>query len=422
MTTLTILVTAVATWLISLFVRSLRAEEHQVDHEIEPLYSVEDSSFRRALGHLLGPAIVPGNKIDPLFNGDEIFPAMLAAIREARTTINFETFIYWAGKIAQELTEALAERARSGVKVHVLLDWFGSKRMDEKLIQQMRDAGVEVERYHPIRWYNLDRINNRTHRKLLIVDGRIGFTGGVGIADEWLGHAQDPDHWRDTHFRVEGPVVAQMQAAFTDNWMKTRSRVLHGDEYFPPLEERGDCDAQMFKSSWNEGSQSARLMFLLSIASARRTLHISSSYFVPDDLSVQTLIEAKRRGVRVEVLVPGKYIDTQVTRQASRARWGELLEEGIEIWEYQPTMLHCKVMVVDGLWTSVGSTNFDNRSFRLNDEANLNVLHPGFAQRQIQAFEEDKARARKVDLEEWRRRPLREKLIEHAAALLRSQL
>ena len=422
MTALIIVVTAVVTWLVSLFVRSLRAEEHQVDHEIEPLYSVEDSAFRRALGHLLGPAIVPGNKIDPLFNGDEIFPAMLAAIREARTTINFETFIYWAGRIAQELTEALSERARAGVKVHVLLDWFGSKRMDEKLIQQMRDAGVEVERYHPIRWYNLDRINNRTHRKLLIVDGRIGFTGGVGIADEWLGHAQDPDHWRDTHFRVEGPVVAQMQAAFTDNWMKTRSRVLHGDDYFPPLEEKGDCDAQMFKSSWNEGSQSARLMFLLSIASARRTLHISSSYFVPDDLSVQTLIEAKRRGVQIEILLPGKYIDTQVTRRASRARWGELLEEGIEIWEYQPTMIHCKVMVVDGLWTSVGSTNFDNRSFRLNDEANLNVLHPDFAQRQIQAFEEDKARARKVDLEQWRRRPLREKLIEHAAALLRSQL
>ena len=422
MTALIILITAVVTWLISLFVRSLRAEEHQVDHEIEPLYSVEDSSFRRALGHLLGPAIVPGNKVDPLFNGDEIFPAMLAAIREARTTINFETFIYWAGEIAQELTETLSERARAGVKVHVLLDWFGSKRMDEDLIQQMRDAGVEVERYHPIRWYNLDRINNRTHRKLLIVDGRIGFTGGVGIADEWLGHAQDPDHWRDTHFRVEGPVVAQMQAAFTDNWMKTRSRVLHGDEYFPPLEEAGDCDAQMFKSSWNEGSQSARLMFLLSIASARRTLHISSSYFVPDDLSVETLIEAKRRGVRVEILVPGKYIDTQVTRRASRARWGMLLEEGIEIWEYQPTMIHCKVMVVDGLWSSVGSTNFDNRSFRLNDEANLNVLSSDFAQRQIQTFEEDKARARQVHLETWRRRPLREKLIEHAAALLRSQL
>jgi cardiolipin synthase len=422
MTALIIVVTAAVTLFLSVFLRNLSTGERKITAKIEPLYGVEDPPFRRALGNLLGPPILPGNKIDPLHNGDEIFPEMLAAIRGAEKTITFETFIYWSGSIARELTRALAERAQAGVKVHVLLDWFGSKKMDEELIQGMRDAGVQVERYHPIRWYNLDRINNRTHRKLLVVDGRLGFTGGVGIADEWLGHAQDPDHWRDNHYRVEGPVVAQMQAAFTDNWMKTHSQVLHGDDYFPPLEEKGDCEAQMFKSSSTEGSESARLMFLFSLAAARRTIYIGSSYFVPDDLSVETLIEARQRGVQVEIIVPGRHIDAKLTRKASRSRWGRLLEAGIEIYEYQPTMFHCKIMIVDEIWVSVGSTNFDNRSFRLNDEANLNLIDRDFAATQIETFRMDKARCRQITLEAWRRRPMKEKVLEHAAGLLRSQL
>ena len=421
-TALIIIVTAAVTLFLSVFLRNLSTGERKITRKVETSYGVEDPPFRRALGNLLGPPILCGNKIDPLHNGDEIFPAMLATIRGAGKTVTFETFIYWSGAIARELTEALSERARAGVKVHVLLDWFGSKKMDEELLQQMEDAGVQVERYHPIRWYNLDRINNRTHRKLLVVDGRIGFTGGVGIADEWLGHAQDPDHWRDTHYRVEGPVVAQMQAAFTDNWMKTHSQVLHGDDYFPPLEGVGDCEAQMFKSSSTEGSESARLMFLFSLAAARRTIYIGSSYFVPDDLAVETLVEARQRGVHVEIIVPGRHIDAKVTRKASRSRWGKLLEAGIEIYEYQPTMYHCKLMIVDEIWVSVGSTNFDNRSFRLNDEANLNLIDRDFAAHQIEAFRMDKARCRKITLETWRHRPVTEKLLEHAAGLLRSQL
>lgn len=418
----TILLTAGATIFLFLVLRNLTTGEGKITHEIEPLYGVGEPPFRRALGHLLGPAIVPGNRIDPLFNGDEIFPAMLEAIRGARKTITFETFIYWSGEIGRELREALSERARAGVKVHVLLDWAGSLKMDERLLQGMIDDGVEVERYHPIRWYNLDRINNRTHRKLLVVDGKIGFTGGVGIADDWLGHAQDSDHWRDNHFRVEGPVVAQIQAAFMDNWLKTRSRVLHGDDYFPPLEEAGNCDAQMFKSSPSEGTESARLMFLLSIAAARRTLYIGNAYFVPDDLAVQTLIDAAGRGVKVEIIVPGRNIDTEITRKASRSRWGKLLEAGIEIYEFEPTMYHCKVMIVDELWVSVGSANFDNRSFRLNDEANLNLIAADFAARQVEVFQQDKARSRQITLEAWRSRPFTEKLLEHAAGLFRSQL
>jgi cardiolipin synthase len=244
----------------------------------------------------------------------------------------------------------------------------------------------------------------------------------VGIADKWTGNAQDPDHWRDSHFKLEGPAVAQMQAAFMDNWMKTRSRVLHGEEYFPELPQVGKSYAQVFKSSPREGSESVRLMYLLSIASARRRILIANSYFVPDDLSIETLVTARKRGVDVEIVVPGTKIDSELTRKASRARWGDLLGAGVEIYEYQPTMYHCKVMVVDDLWVSVGSTNFDNRSFRLNDEANLNVFDADFARQQIRDFEADRARSRRVTLEGWKKRPLSEKIMEHAAALLRSLL
>jgi cardiolipin synthase len=255
-----------------------------------------------------------------------------------------------------------------------------------------------------------------------VVDGTVGFTGGAGIADLWSGHAQDPDHWRDSHFKMEGPVVAQCQAAFMDNWLKTRRLVLQGGEYFPKVSPAGSHRAQVFMSSPEEGSESARLMYLLSIASAAQSVRIANAYFVPDDLSVQTLVDARRRGASVEIIVPGEHIDTQVTRRASRSRWGPLLEAGVEIFEYQPTMYHCKVLIVDGLWTSVGSANFDNRSFRLNDEANLNIYDPDFAHEQVEAFERDKKQSRRVTLEGWKNRPWTEKLQERAASILRSQL
>jgi len=306
--------------------------------------------------------------------------------------------------------------------VHVLLDWVGAGKMDDELLELMQGAGVEVLKYHPLRWYNLGRLNNRTHRKLLIVDGRVGFTGGVGIADEWLGNAEDPDHWRDSHYRVVGPAVAQMQAAFMDNWIKTNSLVLHGEEYFPAIDTAGPHLAQVFTSSAGEGSESVRLMYLLSIASARRSIRISASYFVPDSLSLETLVSARERGVEVEIIVPGEHIDAEVVRKASRGRWGRLLEAGVKIYEFQPTMYHCKVMIVDETWVSVGSTNFDNRSFSLNDEANLNILDPEFAAAQSVVFEADRARSREITLEAWRRRPWTEKLKEWAAGLLRSQL
>jgi cardiolipin synthase len=417
-----IVITAVVTYLISLAVRAATSHEKKINHRIEHLYAISDDQFLRSMGSLLQPNLEGGNTVAIYNNGDEIFPPMLASIAAAQRTITFETFIYWSGAIGRRFAEALAERARAGVRVYVVIDWFGSTRMDPGVIQMLEDSGVEIERYHPIRWYSMRRLNNRTHRKILVIDGRVGFTGGVGIADQWLGDARNKDEWRDVHFRIEGPAVSQLQRAFMDNWLKGHSRVLHGDDYFPHLEEQGDVAAQIFMSSPSEGSESARLMFLLSIASAARSLRIATAYFVPDTLTVKILAAAAERGVRVRIIVPGAHIDKSIVRRASRARWGKLLEAGIEIYEYQTTMYHCKMMIADNLWLSVGSANFDNRSFRLNDEANLNVYNAEVASRLADDFDQDLTRARRVTFEEWKSRPLRERAYEHALALLRPVL
>ncbi len=401
---------------------NLSSSERKIEHEVKPLYAVGDDQFLRSMGVLAGAGILGGNRITGYCNGDEIFPAMLDAIQSAECTITFETYIYWSGDIGRRFAAALAERAAAGVRVHVLLDWLGSGKMDQSLLDEIERAGVEVCRYHPLRWFMIGRLNNRTHRKLLVVDGKIGFTGGVGIADNWLGNAEDPGHWRDSHFRLEGPAVAQMQATFMSNWMKCRELVLHGRDYFPPLPDVGTTLGHMVSSSPAEGSESVRLMYLLSIAAARRRILLANSYFVPDTLSVRELVSARKRGVRVEIITPGTHIDTELVRKASKSRWGPLLEAGVEIYEYQPTMFHCKVMIVDDAWVSVGSTNFDNRSFRLNDEANLNVLDAGFAAEQVRIFETDKTRSCQVTLDAWRRRPLREKALDALAGLIRSQL
>jgi cardiolipin synthase len=271
-------------------------------------------------------------------------------------------------------------------------------------------------------WWKLARLNNRTHRKLLIVDGKTGFTGGVGIADKWRGHAQDPDHWRDSHFRVEGPVVGQMQAVFNDNWTKATGAVLDGPDYFPALVAQGDMPAQMFSSSPTGGSESMHLMYLLAITAARHTIHLSNSYFVPDELALKALIAAAKRGVDVRIITPGPVIDSDVVRAASRERWGELLAAGVKMAEYQPTMYHVKALVVDSLLVSVGSTNFDNRSFILNDEANLNVLDAGFAKQQEAVFEDDWKHARQVSLQAWQNRPFSEKVGGMLADLIGAQL
>jgi cardiolipin synthase len=418
----TIGLSVISTLIVGIVVLNLRRPEKEERHRVERLYQTRDSQFKREMGVLLGPAIVPGNRIQALQNGDEIFPAMLETIGAAQRTITFETFIYWSGQIAERIGEALIERARAGVHVHVMLDFVGCDRISRRLVEHMQQAGIEVERYHSLRWYTLGRLNNRTHRKVMVVDGRIGFTGGVGIADQWLGHAQDPAHWRDMHFRLTGQVVAQMQAAFLDNWIKTTGHVLHGDAYFPDIEPSGNQDMQMFTSSPDGGSDSMRLMYLTAITAAERSIDVEAAYFVPDRLMIRELVSARRRGVRLRLIVPGGHIDSKVVGIASKEGWGPLLECGVEIYLYRPTMLHCKMLIFDEYMVAVGSTNFDMRSFELNDEASLNIYDEQFALQMTAVFESDLESSSRYTLEQWQNRSWRERFDEIALAPLRSQL
>ncbi len=418
---LPIVAAVVFTLLATLVVVNLRADK-KIDVRPTHLYAVSDPQFLRSMGVLLGPPLVHGNRIETLLNGERIFPSMLQAISGAQQTIDFETYIYWSGEIGKRFAAALSERARAGVKVNVLVDWLGSQKMDEDSINAMERAGVDFRKYRPLRWYNLGRVNNRTHRKLLVVDGRIGFTGGVGIADAWTGNAQDPEHWRDNHYRIEGPAVAQMQAAFMDNWTQVSGSVLHGDSYFPPQQASGKTYAQVFLSSSEGGSESMHLMYLLSIVAATRTIDLAMAYFVPDEVTSEALTSAMKRGVRVRLILPGKHIDAEFVRRASRASWGPLLQAGALIHEYQPTMYHVKLLVVDGLWSSVGSTNFDSRSFRLNEEANLNVYDADFARAQTETFEADLQQTQRITFAQWEARPWKERFLERTAALFSPQL
>jgi cardiolipin synthase len=421
-----VFLTALVTVLLTLLVLNLRVGgEQKIEHPLPRLYGMHDPQFQRSMSALLGPPIVDGNRYQLLRNGDEIFPAMLSAIEGAQKTITFETYIYWAGDIGKRFANALAARAKAGVKVHVLLDWVGSAKIEASMLKEMQDAGVEVFRYHKPTPVNWTRLNNRTHRKLLVVDGLVGFTGGVGIAPIWTGHAQDPDHWRDSHFRIEGPAVAQMQAVFMDNWTKASGNVLRGDAYFPPEARRapaGEGRAQVFSSSPSGGSDSMHLMYLMAITAADRSIDLSSAYFVPDGLTRDALVAALKRGVKLRIVMPGPYTDATTVQNASKAEWGPLLKAGAKMYEYQPTMYHCKVMVVDGLLTSVGSTNFDVRSFRLNDEANLNIYDEAFAARQSAIFDEDIGHSHRVTYEEWQQRPWHEKLMEHLSSSLSLQM
>ncbi len=417
-----ILITVVITLAVVVVLMNFITAEKKIQRKLDHHYTVDSPQFARSVSDLLGPPFRPGNDVKVLTNGQEIFPPMLQAIRQAEHTITFETFIYWADSIGEEFANALSERARAGVKVHVLLDWLGSVKMEQQQIDKMIQSGVEIQRYHKPHWSHLPRLNNRTHRKLLIIDGKLGFTGGVGIADQWRGDARNPLEWRDTHFRVTGPVVGQMQAVFMDNWIKAQGKVLHDELYFPAIEPTGKMPAQMFSSSPSGGSESMQLMYLMAITAATQSINLSSAYFVPDELTTKALITAAKRGVKIRIITPGEHIDTDLVRNASRASWGSLLEAGIKMAEYAPTMYHCKIFIVDNLLVSVGSTNFDNRSFRLNDEANLNVLDRDFASQQTEIFDEDWQKSNQISLAQWQQRPWQEKLVEKSAAIFKSQL
>jgi len=416
------ILSVLATVVLTLLILNLTAGEQRINEDIQSTFALDDAQFQREMSVLLGPPIVRGNTVEALDNGDEIFPAMLAAIDSAQQTITFETYIYWSGEVGQRFGDALAAAARRGVRVHVLADWAGALKMEDATVEELKESGAEFEFYRPLAWYRLDRMNARTHRKLLVVDGRVGFTGGVGIADVWDGHAQDPDHWRDMHFRVEGPVVAQMQAAFLDNWIQTTGEVLNGPAYFPELADAGDVPAHMFTSSAGGGSDSMRLMYLMAIASAEHTIDLASAYFVPDEIMIQALVKARQRGVAIRILVPGPHIDSELVRVSSKKVWGDLLEAGVEIRIYQPTMIHTKMLIVDRQMVSVGSTNFDVRSFETNDEASLNLYDVPFAEAMTETFEADWADGEPYTLQMWEDRPFRERFAETILRPIRSQL
>lgn len=415
-------ITIVITIFVTLLVVNLSSGLPSVNQPIGPVTAVDNPMFTRSLENLLGPTWTEGNLIVPLENGDEIFPAMLDAIRSAKYSINFESFIYWRGTIAVDFAQALSERARQGIQVRVLLDGVGSSTMDEKLADLMRVAGVMVGVYRPLDWYHLDRINNRSHRKILVIDGLIGFTGGVGVGDEWLGDAQDSSHWRDSHFEVHGPVVAQLQGGFTDHWIQARREVLQGELFFPSISTAGDMSAQAFNSWGKGGPDTVRTMYLLAISAARESIVIGTPYFVPDDFLLQTLLKAKKRGVDIEIITTGEHTDSRLVQSASRFIWGDLLAEGVRFYLFNPTLYHTKMMVIDRKFVSVGSTNFDNRSFLHNNENNLNVLDTGFAEKILAQFELDKKRSNEITYDQWLNRPFRERLLEWWANLFKSQV
>jgi cardiolipin synthase len=382
-----------------------------------PDIELGDASFFPTIEALTDAPIAGGNKVDILQNGDTIFPAMLGEIKKAKSTITFAQYLLKGGSLSDRFAESFAERCRAGVKTYLLLDSHGSSEVPEQMPSMLSEAGCRLEFFRRIKApqvilpWKLLQYNYRNHRRILVIDGRIGFTGGYGISDAWLGDGRTEDHWRDTNVRVEGPAVKYLQAAFTESWLETTGVLLGGDGFFPRLEPRGNTPAQVVKSSPVGGSFQNYLLYLLSIHSAKKTIFITNSYFIPDDRMIDSLLEAARRGVKVVVLVPGK-IDHKITYRASRRYYGRMLLGGIEIFEYMPALLHSKTMVVDGVWATVGSTNFDNRSFALNEELNLTLYDRDLARHLEKIFAQDLKHARKITYEQWQSRPIKEKFFE----------
>jgi cardiolipin synthase len=379
---------------------------HPTARYVIPEVAIGEPSFARAVeGHTLSP-LVSGNRVRLLLNGDEIFPAMLAAIRGARTSITFANYSWQEGAIGDELADAVAQRCRAGVASSVLVDPVGSHAMPRAARELMARSGCHVADFHYVNPLNIRRVNHRNHRRVLVVDGRVGFTGGTGIGTQWTGNGRQTGHWRQTDVAVEGPIVRHVQAAFADTWRDATGVLLGGDAYFPDLEPRGEIPAQAVRSSPRSGSTEAHALFLLAIEGARTSIRISTPYFVPDPDVAAALLKAVKRGVSVEVLVAGvadSFVD-RVTRRASQGSYGRALEGGVGIHEYGPALLHSKTVTIDGRWASVGSINLDSRSFALNHELNLVVPDPGLARRLDEIFRADLEFSQEVTLEAWKRR------------------
>ena len=405
-------------WLLAIVLLLGCAEVLRV-RDIPEITLGETAFFPTIEAHTDAP-IVTGNRIDILLNGDETFPAMLREIKRAKSTITFAQFLYEDGAIAREFAEAFAERCRKGVIVDILLDNYGSVKVPSEIIKTMKEAGCHVEQFRRVKAegiifpWKLLRYNYRSHRRILVVDGRVGFTGGYGISEAWTGNGRTPDHWRDTNVRIEGPVVQNLQSAFGESWLEATGAAIGGDAYFPRLETRGNVPAQIVKSSPTGGSFQSYMLFLLSISSAKKSIMITNPYFIPDEVMTEALVKVAARGVRVIILVPGT-IDSELTYPVSRGHYGPLLLGGIQIFEYQPCLLHAKTMVIDGAWATIGTTNFDNRSFALNQEVNLTVYDRAVARRLEDIFQEDLKHAKQISYDEWESRGLYERLVDFFA-------
>lgn len=388
------------------------------DHGLE----IGTPEFLDTVVGAVGVPFLPGNSLELLNNGDRFYPAMLEAIRRAERSITVEAYIYWAGEIGVTFARALAERASAGVKVKVMLDAVGSSSIGNEILGILRDGGCHVAWYNPIRWNKLRRLNNRTHRKSLIVDGRIAFTGGAGIADHWTGDAQDDQHWRDLQIRLAGPAVRPLQTGFAQNWLECTRELVTGPDFYPEPEPAGKVALQTVMSSPETGASAARVMYCLAISAAQKSIEIANPYFVPDHLAIDLFRDAVKRGVTVRIMVAGSHNDTVMARLNSIRLYGALLEAGVELLEYNRTMLHHKTMVVDGLWATVGTTNFDSRSFTHNEETNVCVCDPAVARELNRMFADDAETCARVTLPAWRSRPLTHKVVQALASLVQDQV
>ena len=387
-----------------------------------PALEVGHPTFAATLAAYAGSAVVPGNRVEILLNGDEIFPAKLRAIKAARKSINYAQYVWEKGQPSEDIAIALADRCEAGIPVNVLLDAVGALSMPAEYRKRMVDAGCRVETFRPLGSFAVDKVNYRNHRRILVVDGRVGIVGGSGTSGKWGGDGKQQDHWRDTDVLVEGPVVEQMQGAFAENWLEATGIALGGKDYFPrPVEAKGDVAAQAVRSSPSGGSAAMYTMYLLAMASAQQSIYITNPYFLPDAKMIETLIESARKGVKVKLLLPGA-IDHNLVRQASRSELGRLLRAGVEVYEYRPAMLHAKTMVVDSRWATVGSTNLDRRSFALNDEINLVVYNQSVAGRLERVFQDDLTRSTQVTLESWKDRGFVSRLLEMLSLPVRGQM
>jgi cardiolipin synthase len=374
-------------------------EEYRFPHS----FTASDPTFRRSLD-TFGTAVIGGNRAELLKNGDEIFPAMVQAIHDAKTTVDLESYIFADDAAGTMISDALIAAARRGVEVRLLVDGTGGRA--GKLLAEMKGAGVRTAVYHPVRLSTIFRIGQRSHRKILVVDGTICFTGGMGIDKRWLGNARNENEWRDTHVRVTGPVAAQMQAVFSDDWTYTTGEILAGEKFYPRIEPAGTVDAQAIKTSRGDSSSLAKMLFYVAFQSAERSIHIQNAYFLPDRQFRAALLAAVKRGVDVKVMVPGKHIDIAAVRMASRHNYGELLQGGVKIYEYGGTMMHNKTTVVDGIFSTVGSINFDSLSMQNNAEESIAIYDRDFAARLEAAFVEDLEHCREMTYERWKRRGL----------------